>query len=88
MNDQHRKSPTAWWVWLIAAALFVLHQDLWFWNDPTLLFGFMPIGLAYHALFSIVAAVLWFLAVKFAWPAHLEDWAEHEEPVGPGTGES
>ena len=30
--------------------LFVLHQDFWLWEDTTLVFGFIPIGLAYHAL--------------------------------------
>lgn len=88
MNDQNSKSPAVWWVWLTATVLFVLHQDFWLWNDTTLLFGFMPIGLAYHAAFSIVAAVLWFLAVKFAWPAHIEQWAEQDETGGPQTGES
>ncbi len=30
--------------------LAVLHQDFWWWDDGhTLVFGFMPVGLAYHA---------------------------------------
>lgn len=71
---------TAGMVILIAALLMaVLHQDFWLWNDKTLIFDFMPIGLAYHASFSIAAAILWALAVKFAWPSALEAWAEEEE---------
>ena len=63
-------------VWLAALVLFVFHQDFWFWSDTTLWFGFMPVGLAYHSLFSIAAGLLWAAAVKFAWPTHLEHWAD------------
>lgn len=64
---------------LIAAvvAMYLLHQDLWFWRRATpLVFGFLPVGLAYHAAFSLVAAVLMWLLVRHAWPAHLEAEAE------------
>ena len=27
--------------------LFVLHHDLWFWDDATLILG-LPVGLTYH----------------------------------------
>lgn len=56
--------------------LFVLHQDFWNWSDTTLVFGFLPIGLAYHAGFSIAAALFWFLVSKFAWPHAIEKWAD------------
>ena len=40
------------------------------------MFGFMPIGLFYHACYSLVAATLcWFFAIKFAWPKELVEWA-------------
>jgi hypothetical protein len=54
--------------------LYVLHQDFWFWYDARpLVFGFLPIGLFYHAAFTVAtAAVLWLL-VKTAWPAHLDE---------------
>jgi hypothetical protein len=32
---------------------FLLHQDFWLWDDPTVLLGFLPIGLAYHALHCV-----------------------------------
>ncbi len=53
--------------------LAVLHQDFWWWDsiDPLVL-GFIPIGLAYHAGVSVVAAVLWAMAIKYCWPGHLE----------------
>lgn len=62
-------------IWVLAVVLFLLHQDVWFWNDRRIVLGFMPIGLAYHALFSIAAACLWAAALKWAWPQEVEDWA-------------
>ncbi len=33
--------------------LYVLHQDFWFWREARpLVFGFLPIGLFYHAAFT------------------------------------
>lgn len=71
------KRSSAWrLVWIGAAALFILHQDFWFWNDRSLVLGFLPAGLAYHAAYSIAAALLWLAAVKFDWPSHIEQWAD------------
>jgi len=70
-------------VCLGAIVLFVLHQDFWFWSDATLVFGFLPVGLAYHAVYSILAGLLWALAVKFAWPMRVENWAEREDTAAP-----
>jgi hypothetical protein len=50
--------------------LLILHQDNWFWTDGTLVFGFVPIGLVWHAGISIAAAGTWLLATKIAWPIH------------------
>jgi hypothetical protein len=54
-------------------ALYVLHQDIWFWRTPyPLVFGFIPIGLFYHGLFCVAASLVMWLLVKYAWPTHLE----------------
>lgn len=74
-------------VWILALVLLILHQDFWFWEDSSLVFGFLPKGLAYHALYSILAASLWIAAIKFAWPHHLEALAE-DEPESPAPAES
>jgi hypothetical protein len=58
--------------------LFVLHHDFWWWNDASVVLGFVPIGLAWHSLFSLLSAGLWVLALKYAWPADVEAWAEEE----------
>ena len=69
-------------VWALVLILAVLHFDYWYWDDRTLLFGFLPIGLGFHAGFSIACAVVWLMAVRFAWPDRLEAWAEE----GPSSG--
>lgn len=61
-------------VYALIVLLAVLHQDFWWWdNIEPLVFGFIPIGLAYHALVSILAAVLWALAIRYCWPKHLDE---------------
>lgn len=65
-------------IWILFAVLFVLHHDFWWWDDRSLVLGFLPIGLAWHVLYSIAAAGLWVLALKFAWPRHIEEWADSE----------
>ena len=56
--------------------LGVLHQDFWYWDSTELVFGFLPVGLAYHALYSLMAAFLWYLALTYAWPSDVEAFAE------------
>ena len=55
--------------------LAILHQDVWYWDDPTLVLGFLPITLAYHLVYSIATALVWSLALKYAWPEDLESFA-------------
>ncbi len=59
-------------IWFLVIALLIAHQDNWLWDDDTLVFGFMPAGILYHAGISVAAAVVWFLATIFAWPTDLE----------------
>ncbi len=62
--------------WLLAAAVIavaMLHQDLWFWRDRTLILGFLPVGLAYHMAYAVLASATLWAMVRWAWPAHLED---------------
>jgi len=51
-------------------------------DESTLVLGFLPIGLAFHALFSIACAFLGWVAIKFAWPHHLEQFAEENFSEG------
>jgi hypothetical protein len=64
---------------LAVVVLYVLHQDIWFWRSARpLIFGFVPVGLAYHAAFSVACALVLWLVVTYAWPSHLEDEADRE----------
>jgi hypothetical protein len=57
----------------VAALVYLLHQDAWLWTTARpLVFGFLPVGLAYHALYCVAAAALMWLLTKAAWPSHLE----------------
>ena len=59
---------------LLVLAVYILHQDFWNWKKTEpLVLGFLPIGLAYHAAYSVLAAITMAVLVKFAWPKHLED---------------
>jgi hypothetical protein len=58
-------------------AVYVLHQDFWNWKSAQIV-GFLPIGLAYHAAFSVACAGMMFVLVKFAWPEHLEVEESHQ----------
>jgi len=59
-------------VWFLVVLLLVLHQDNWFWTDSTLVFGFMPVTLFYHACISLAAGITWYLATLFCWPKELK----------------
>ena len=54
--------------------LYALHQDLWFWRAARpLVFGFLPVGLAYHGAYCIAAALLMWAITTLAWPSHLQE---------------
>jgi hypothetical protein len=71
---------------LATLALYLLHQDVWLWRSARpLVLGFLPIGLFYHAVYCLLAALLMRLLVVHAWPAHLE---RADEPLAvPGRAE-
>ena len=68
---------------LAVILLYILHQDIWFWNTPRIFgvipFGVIPIGLFYHGCFSVAASLLMYALVRFAWPSRLEQEIEGGE---------
>ena len=53
--------------------LFLRH-DYWNWDTPGyLLFGFLPVGLWWQGLVTILASIMMWLMVTLAWPSHLEE---------------
>jgi hypothetical protein len=64
---------------LLVIIVYILHQDFWNWaRFEPLILGFLPVGLAYHAGYSLLASAIMALLVKFAWPRHLEDTLPQE----------
>lgn len=62
--------------WLLPAIvvlMILLHQDFWLWTNSTLLFGFLPVGLAYHLGYSVLASLVMLALVATAWPRRLEE---------------
>ncbi len=58
---------------LVTALVYLLHQDFWFWRSARpLVFGFLPIGLAYHAFYTVGVSLLMLYLVRRHWPSHLE----------------
>lgn len=64
---------------LLVLGVFLLHQDFWNWRKSELVFGFLPVGLAYHAGYAILAAIMMALLVKLAWPKELDEMESSSE---------
>jgi hypothetical protein len=73
--------------WGLVVVVAILHYDFWNWGDHHLVFGFMPLGLAYHAGISLAAGLAWTLVVLCAWPDEVEEWASGAEPGAASGGE-
>lgn len=76
--------PAALGLVALLVVVLVLRNDLWNWFTPRpLLFGFLPVGLWWQGLVSLLASILMWLMVRLAWPAHLETLAEHRASSAP-----
>ena len=62
-------------VYILLGILYLLHNDLWLWDDGRLVAG-LPAGLVYHVGFCAAAAGMLYLLVTRAWPAHLDEQGE------------
>jgi hypothetical protein len=59
---------------------YALHQDWWFWREAhPLVFGVFPIGLFYHAAYTVAVSAVLLLLVRVFWPQHLESPAHSAE---------
>lgn len=61
--------------WILVLLVTILHFDLWNWDTTDVVFGFMPVGLAWQAGISLAAAGAWALMMVVGWPSEVEDWA-------------
>lgn len=62
------------------AALYLLHNDFWLWDEAGLVAG-LPAGLTYHIAYCLTAAAALAFLVRWAWPEGLA------EPRGDDPGE-
>jgi len=70
---------------LFLLVFFALHQDLWFWREARpLVFGVLPVGLAWHAAYTLAVSAIMAVLVRRSWPSHLEDEAGGERATGTG----
>jgi hypothetical protein len=60
-------------------AIFLLHNDLWWWNDARRVFG-MPIGLTYHIGLCLAAALILAVLARQIWPPEKDVEAEDRPP--------
>jgi len=59
---------------LIFLLVLFLRHDYWNWDTPGyLLLGFLPVGLWWQALVTILASIMMWLMVNLAWPSHLDN---------------
>jgi hypothetical protein len=66
--------PVRWLLAALVVVFYLLHQDIWFWRAARpIVFGVLPIGLFYHACYTLaVSAVVWIL-IRYTWPSHLDE---------------
>jgi hypothetical protein len=66
---------------VILAAVYALHQDVWFWAEARpLVFGFLPIGLFYHAAYTVATSLVLLVLMRSLWPSQLEDAHDARTP--------
>ena len=54
---------------LLVVVMYALHQDVWFWRTAQpVVWGILPVGLFYHAMYAALVVLLMALLVKYAWP--------------------
>ena len=59
---------------VLVALLYALHQDVWFWREARpLVFGILPVGLFYHAAYTLLTALVLWVLVRLIWPHHLDE---------------
>ena len=67
-------------LYFVLAALYLLHNDLWLWDNPLLIVG-IPVGLAYHVVFCVAASLVMLGLVRYAWPRHLSSEPVDDDPI-------
>jgi hypothetical protein len=62
------------WAVALLFVLYLLHQDFWFWTTARpLVLGWLPVGLFYHAAYTIATSLVLAVCLRALWPSELED---------------
>jgi hypothetical protein len=84
-RPMRQKARQRWIVWVLAAvvlALLAIRNDFWHARSvEPMLFGYLPVGLWWQAMVSILAAFMMWLMVRLAWPHHLEELEHAPAPT-------
>jgi len=62
----------------VSVVMIVLRQDPWFARDGRLLFGVLPVELAWQVGVSLLAVGVLAWLVRVAWPAGLEELQDRD----------
>ena len=62
------RTTLSWTAWIAIAVFYLLHNDLWLWDDPRRVLG-LPVGLAYHVGYCLASSALMAVLVRRAFPA-------------------
>jgi len=72
---------------VLAVLLVLAHHDFWNWHrSEPLVLGFIPVGLAWHTMISLFAAVLAALMVRYNWPPSVDALESMPDQTGPSAG--
>jgi uncharacterized membrane protein len=78
MNRRRPSTLTICLLTLAVITLIILRHDFWNWHKVSPI-GFLPIGLWWQILVTLLSSLVMWLLVTFAWPAHLEQEAYEAE---------
>ena len=56
---------------LLIPILVVLFENVWLWDNDSLILG-LPVNLLYHIGFCVVVAAVMLVVVRRAWPRYLD----------------
>lgn len=69
----------------VGVLLFAAHHDFWNWTNRSVIFGFLPAGMAYHMAYSVATGAFWLMVVLFGgWSHDVPDTTDAPAPGPPG----
>ena len=60
-------------LFFLVCGILVLRHDFWNWHRAEPILWFLPVGLWWQVMVTLLASLTMWLLVRFAWPKHLEN---------------